>query len=264
MVDSGSVMRGLLPGLLVVGCLSGSGCSERRLVGEADADEDDPPADAREEGGLDSCEESTEALVGEIVRSEPWSCTAVIRLDFVTGGIGSFALLCGEPMVVSEEHARSRAVEDVILDMPYVDFSTAEMLNYPDPRDAYFFYESPADFGGLAIVSPYSGMTVFGASIVWSGGGAIAYPAEWRSADQIGAGCPPSVAMEPAFYYRIGCDTSGSGIDSPLDVVARTAVPGAMARAGEIDSVIEFCYPRTVGMFDPREAEWIVIINASG
>jgi hypothetical protein len=269
-------MRRLLLSWLVVGCLSGCGCNEQDLVGETDAGDDVPTVDMPVDDGLlvdvpeeeivDTCEESTEALVGEIARSEPRSCTAVIRLDFLTRTIKAYALFCSDPMEVSEESARSVAVEDVVLEMPYYDFTTAEMLNDPDPQDAYIFYQPPWDFGGLAVVSPYTGLTVFGGSMMWMGTGAIAYPTEWLSSSHIGAGCPPSAALEPVTYYPLECEFSvpDPDLDSTLEIVAGTAMPAAMASAGEIDSVVVICYPRRLGMFVPEQAEWLVLLNVSG
>jgi hypothetical protein len=147
----------------------------------------------------------------------------------------------------------------------------AEMLNQPDPGDAYVFYESPADFGGVAVVSADTGLTVFGASIVWAGKGDIEFPTSWRDPAELGPGCPGMYRsrLGPGPGYDLcGINTgpepftlAESDIEAALDVLHDTGLPDAVWYGGYVFGSVVLCYPRKVGVFDPGSAEWIVLVN---
>ncbi|MBW2276159.1 MAG: hypothetical protein JRF63_01635 [Deltaproteobacteria bacterium] len=137
------------------------------------------------------------------------------------------------------------------------------MLNDPSPEDEYVFYDPPGDFGGCSAVSAETGLSVFGGSIIWGGSGEITYPDSWRSPLELGEECSTPSGVFPTQGYDLvgGTALDADSVSAAIAVVSQTAVPAAFLVGGYNFNVVVLRYPRTVGVFDPTTAEWIVLWN---
>jgi hypothetical protein len=215
-----------------------------------------PPVD---ESVVDAgaCAAEVQALAAEMYAA-PQTCTATVRLAHESRAILGYQLFCGHYASTSEATARATAQADS-------GFGGADpTLNPMNPTDEYVFYRSPGDFGGVAAVSVRNGLSVFGGSIVWNGAGDISHPKTWRAPAGLGAGCPASGGIPGRRGYDLvdGTALPGALVDAAVDVVLSTALPGAMWQGGYVFDAVVLRYPRSVGLFDPNTAEWIVIVNA--
>lgn len=233
-------------------------------VVEEEAVPDGPPdteADAiedvvDEDGPVDDCAGEVEAIRTET--GIVGSCSAVLRLDYETRAILGWQLFCGSYGGVTESDARAQAQTDTGYG------ASGSMLNPADPDDLFVFYQAPGDFGGAAVVSARTGLSVFGGSIIWMGTGEISYPTAWRPAESLGSDCPAMTRtlIVDEYDLRSGTPSLPSGdADAAMDVLWQTALPEAMMESGYVNDAAVILYPRTMGGFDPTTAEWIVILN---
>ena len=58
-----------------------------------------------------------------------------------------------------------------------------------------------------------------------------------------------------------GAEFTTSAWDAAARVVLGSALPSAMAKLGGVFDAVLLLYPRTVGAFDPKQAEYIMLIN---
>jgi hypothetical protein len=218
---------------------------------EEDQDREDSTTDASP-----SCEQAIAALAGELYE-EIGACTVTVRLDYQTRDLISYAVICGSYATVSESEARSQAQADSGYG------SVGSMLNEAEPDDYFVFYQAPGDFGGASAVSATTGLTTFGGSIIWMGIGEITHPTTWRDADELAGDCSTSGGFPDSrgWDLRGGGALEASDFSTVLDVVEQTAVTGAFWHGGYIFDAVVLLYPRSVGMFDPTTAEWIVMVS---
>lgn len=205
-----------------------------------------------------ACQALSEAIAGET--SGVKTCSTVVRLDYESLDILGFQIICGSYAQVNETKARQTAQTDTGYG------SAGSMLSPPNPEDAYVFYEAPGDFGGAAVVNARNGLSVFGGSIVWSGTGEITYPSTWRPAEELGPDCTPTVnALPPTargYDLDAGAPLDSADVEDPLSAAWVTALPDGLWQVGYVFDAVVVMYPRTVGMFDPASAEWIVMLNS--
>ena len=207
----------------------------------------------------DRCAQEISALAREIY-TEPRSCTAVVRLAYNTRSILSYQLICGRYVREPLDEARARARAEA--DTGFGD-EMAAMLNPPNPEGEFVFNVAGGDFRGVAAVSTYTGLSVFGGSIDWRGTGRITYPTSWRPAAQLGSRCPPSGGIQSALGYDLAVSSPlpAADVEAALAVVRQTALPAAFWQGGYVFNAVVLKYPRTLGPFDPATAEWIVLVN---
>jgi len=67
--------------------------------------------------------------------------------------------------------------------------------------------------------------------------------------------------VQPRGYSEVAGDANADSVSAAEAVVADTAVPAAFTLGGNILDVVVLRYPRTMGMFDPSTAEWIVLFS---
>jgi hypothetical protein len=202
-----------------------------------------------------TCEKEISALASEMYKTIG-SCTSVVRLDYQTMKIIAFQLICGKYNKVSLETAAETSLKDTGYG--------GTLLNKNDQEDFFIFYMSPGDFGGTGVVSGHTGLSVFGGSIIWMGTGQITYPKTWRDPDELGSGCPEIKTDKPVKGYDLSMEVSPSEdtYKNAAKVVFKTALPEAIYYGGYLFDVTVLLYPRTVGMFYPGNAEWIVLLNS--
>jgi hypothetical protein len=205
-----------------------------------------------------------DAIVADLASSivAPGACTAVVRLAHETKAPLGFALVCGKYAKVDEATARATAQADT----GYGASGKALSPPFPGEPDELVFYQAPMDFGGVAAVSADTGLSVFGGSVVWGGLGEIAYPHAFRPVSELGVGCAPPAAAPPkvrGFDLSIGDGAALSAADAKaaFDVAWSTAIPAAFATRLYFRDSMVLLYPRTVGLFDPKTAEDVVLFN---
>ncbi len=204
---------------------------------------------------LSGCATEITALQSELYEST-WTCSVVVRLDHNTLTMLGHQVFCATYTSVDETGARATAATDT-------GYGGGSMLNPASPEDTFVFYESPGDFGGASAVNARNGRSVFGGSIIWSGTGEIVHPTEWRSPGELGSGCPIVGADISSRGYDLvsGAALPTDDVDAAVAVVRDTAVPGAFWGGGYLFDAVVLRYPRSVGVFNPDTAEWIVIVN---
>ncbi len=189
-------------------------------------------------------------------------CTTIVRLDYQTRVTLGYQIVCGPYQATSEADARATAMADT------GHGSQAQSLSGASPADEYVFYEMPMDFGGVGVVSARTGLSVFGASIVWMGRGDISYPTSWQPAGELGSGCIQHIDAPVPAARGFNLDSTKSLSSSELDPVVHevwsTALPEALHGAGTVLDAMVLLYPRSEGAFQPESAEWVVMINSSG
>lgn len=208
-------------------------------------------------GQSPGCEAAIDAIAMET--SGQGSCTAVVRLDYASLEILGFQIVCGPYGQPTETSARTLAQQDTGFGQ------TGESLAGALPADEFVFWQSAGDFGGSAAVSRRNGLSVFGGSTVWGGQGDITYPKSWKPADAIGIGCTsPGVPGPQGTGWDLGGGQplSQAQVGAALAVVWQTALPGGMWKGGYVFDEVVLLYPRSVGAFDPTNAEWIVLVNS--
>ena len=125
------------------------------------------------------------------------------------------------------------------------------------------YSESPGTFGGGAGGSAHAGLHAFGGGIVWMGSGDITYPTSWRDPSGLGSGCDASGGIPTVHGYDWveGRTLTVAELTSALAVALQTAIPAAFWGGGYVFDGVVIRYPRSVGAFDPSNAEWIVIVG---
>jgi hypothetical protein len=226
------------------------------IADEATADGRPDSADDPGKDVADPCAGLISALAAELYASQG-ACTLVVRLDYTTRAPLGYQVFCGPYAGVDEASARVTAQADTGYG------AGGTMLNEDAPADAFVFYVAPGDFGGAAAVSKSTGLTAFGGSIVWDGTGDITYPASWRGVADLGADCSESGGIHTARGWDLvnGTALDDASVQAALDVVRHTAVPGAFWTGGYVFDAVVLLYPRSVGLFNPDTAEWIVMVN---
>ncbi len=208
-------------------------------------------------GGASSCEALSHAIAKET--SGVKTCSTVVRMDYETLSVLAFQIVCGVYDQATEDEARQAAQADT-------GFGAGSLLSGPNPQDVYVFYESPGDFGGVAVVNVRNGLSVFGGSVVWMGQGDVSYPVTWRDAASLGPDCIPAVnALPPparGFDLRDGTTLDAKDVEAPLDQAWVTALPDGLLSVGHVFDAAVLLYPRTLGDFDPSTAEWVVSIQS--
>lgn len=185
------------------------------------------------------------------------SCTGVVRLDYTTLKVLSYAVECGKYQPVTESSARQVAKSKT----GYGEGSA--LISGANPEDEFVFYQAPSDIGNVAAVNARSGVAVFGGSIIGLGKGEISYPTEWRSPADIGSGCGGvTINQSRGLDLRDGKALDEASVKSAVAVVEQTALPLAMAQNSYVFDAMVLLYPRSVFAFDPATAEWVVLVNS--
>ncbi len=203
------------------------------------------------------CDAAASAIAGRTLTGG--ACTSVVRLDYATLAPEGYQILCGAYAKLVEADARATAQHDTGFGQGGV------LLGGPDPTDAWLFYESPGDFGGVGVVSVVTGLSVFGAGIVWMGKGDVTWPKTWDPPGELGSQCADPLLLPPPAR---GWDLA-QGAPLPDDEVARavnavwsTALPAGLAKTSYFFDAVVLMYPPTVGGVDPSVAEYVVLVDS--
>jgi hypothetical protein len=222
----------------------------------------EPPRDAAPsladaEARPADCDGLADRLVAEMSPGVG-SCTAVVRLDYTSLKIISHAFVCGKYASVDEASARqsANAVPLPTLSKP----GAGTLLSGNTPTDQWLFYTYPGDFGGVALVSTHTGLATFVASINWMGGGDILHPKTWSTTD-LGKGCNTPAPRGTRFFNLTGGQVTDLNMLEASHIVLSTALPTAFQHWGSTFGTTVLLYPRVFGSFDPKVAEFIVLLD---
>lgn len=188
------------------------------------------------------------------------SCTAVVRLDYDSLSVVGHTFVCGPYGGGDEAAARARADADATFPSAAGAGQGRLLLDGSRGGGEWIFYQSPSDFGGAAAVSARNGLTVFAGSIVWAGAGKLLVPSQW-STSEIGRDCPLRMVSMRGFDLRSGTEFQNGEWSAPAQVVLSSAIPYAMESVGGVFDAVVLLYPRTVGVFEPSRAEYVVLLN---
>lgn len=229
------------------------GCDDPDVVDAQDA------VDAAEvaDGSSAACEDAEKVLSATLYDKPASAYTAVVRLDHDTRALLGYALVLGRYAATDEAGARATAQAETGYG------AAGRLLSGPEPEDAWVFYQSPGDFGGVGVVSARTSLAVFGGGIVWDGRGDISYPTAWSPATDLASGCTTTgdSGRTRGFDLVSGEALDSGDVDAALAVVRQTALVDAMWSGGYVFDSVVLRYPRSVGVFDPTSAEWIVLVS---
>ncbi|HVP40218.1 MAG TPA: FG-GAP-like repeat-containing protein [Candidatus Saccharimonadales bacterium] len=122
--------------------------------------------------------------------------------------------------------------------------------------DVFYAHEPANDFGYTRLVSRLTGREVLNASTVWSGRGGCEFPPDSMFQSTFEPG-EVSRAPNSACYLSLFCSPKERA-DSAIAAALHTKVMAALAAKGPYEVVVmDHFY--TVGMSDPRTAEWFVV-----
>jgi len=125
-------------------------------------------------------------------------------------------------------------------------------------------YLPPSDFGSMAFIYTETGETVFGATIVWMGIGAIQYPSAFLGPDRFSVRAVNVELPSDAEYY----DWEGNIWTPDSATLAQTSEAWETVRSLDVVHAFAdrpykvgfYLYPPTVGMFDPSVAQWVIFL----
>lgn len=239
-------MFGRLRYAVVVACFGlVTGCGQRVAQSGLDVSSSDGAP-------LATCQQAIAGLESELYAESGQACSVVLRLDQAYVLLG-YQVFCGPYVATDEQAARAAVLRDT-------GHTAGKMLNTVDAQDVYVFYQAPLDFGGAAVVSKRSGLTLIGAVFGWQQGGGISYPRTWRAASELGSDCPPVGTGAPLVGYTLGGSAvSASDLKAVFEVVERTAVPAAFMTEGYLFDVVALTY--NTSPVAGHKPEWIVIVN---
>lgn len=208
-------------------------------------------------GSEERCEEIVQAIAARTGGVQ--TCTTVVRLDYTTREILGHHIVCGAYGRITEAEARQRA-------RALMGSGGGVALTRMNPEDEYIFYRGP-DFGHAVAVNARNGLIVFGGTIAWRGQGDIVFPESWEPADALGPGCASgNEAMDGppmrGFDLRTGTVLPEPEVQAAVDVVWNTALPRGLQQGGSVFDAVVLLYPRTIGLFRPEVAEWVVLVNS--
>jgi len=182
-----------------------------------------------------------------------------VRLSYTSKDILGYRLFCGPYDMPDEASARAQAeADDVGIGAQGMSIAPAP------PGDAFVFRAPAGDFGGSAAVSRRNGLTLFGATTVWSGEGDITYPTTWLPAKDLAPGCQSMIDPPTSRGFDLGGVQPLADADrlAAIATVWNTALPDGLWKNDYIFDAVVLLYPRTVGGTNPATAELVVLVNS--
>ena len=181
-------------------------------------------------------------------------CTLLLRFRFEELSLISWNVSCGPPTPVplTEEDASAlTGCDDALI---------CQQLG-PGEQPLFVFYAAPLDGGDVWAVSETRGVEVFGGSIVHAGTGDVDHPARWRR-EAVTSNCEPT-ALGSFEYYNVynGRVFPQQAPAAIVETIETSALAAALDSASLAVRTI-LLYPRSVGAFDPANAEYVVVLES--
>lgn len=127
-------------------------------------------------------------------------------------------------------------------------------------------YVPPGDFGSVAVTYTHTGDTLFYGTIVWAGTGGLVRPDSLLPADEFrrygGAPAPP---VTRRYYHEISFlqpDDFVAKADSAWEAVAPLDIVWDFAEKSYRVGIL--LYTPSLGVFNPSQARWIILLYRSG
>ena len=192
----------------------------------------------------------------------PQSCAIVVRVLQRTGRPIAFQSICGRDAPTAMTDAQALALAEGAM-VPNV--SSWQPVSPSMPDDDFVFSGSGGDFGGVVVVHPRLGRTVFVASTVWAGRGDILSPTTWNPPGLLADDCGTGTTIPRVRGYQLGVasDRKAATVTQVTEAVAHTALLDAIVREGTIESGVVLGYTRSTGGLVDEAPEWIVVVNAA-
>jgi len=231
-----------------------------------DDDDDGEPTIGLDTDGLDTdgldtdggdvlCQLEIAALTPLVTEPEG-GCSVIVRLDHDTLEVLGYRSFCApyRDLWLDEQAAR---------DLTECCSMAGTVLNLPSETELWVFYVTPGDFGDVAVVSNHVVQRVFEASIVWDGMGEIVFPGVWTEPGALGSDCGTTPMPDSLRSYDLveGGTIAEDDLGEVWTVVGSSALPFAMNEQGRPLRAAVLRYPRTVGVFDPTTAEYVVVLE---
>jgi len=207
------------------------------------------------EGVPPACTTAAADLTEEMYSEAGRSCSATVRLDYLTLEVLGFELFCGNYASLDEAGARAAAERDTGIG------AEAVLVNPDDHADNWVFLDAT---GAAALVSAYNGLVVFGGTWGSDAAGELTWPETWRDAALLAEGCPPSGRIPTARGFDLSdgaAPLTGAELDAALSAVKDTALLEGFWQGGYVFNATVLLYPRRTLPFDESTAEWIVILG---
>lgn len=199
---------------------------------------------------------------GEWIEVEPLDsgcedavCHVMVRLDAQTLEVLGYAVAGGQVNPVEAPQA---------LDLAQAFLDEASQYSHPAEIDGptagiYAAFDEPLDFGGFALVGEESGIVVAGGGIVWAGRGQYWRPTEWEPAAQVELGTEVVSPEEGAGAGGGDCLEVASASEARR-VALRSNLAVHLGQQGGL-AAYTYLYTPTVGLCNPRVAEYLVVLT---
>jgi len=214
------------------------------------------PDSSEMDGSLSSCESAKVSLAAEFF-AELGSCTVTARFRYQDQEFIGYRVFCSSYDFVDQSTARQVAVAD--------NEQGTYSIYLPSTESMHLWYSSPSDIGKVAAVASYTGKSVFGGSIIWDGMGSITLPVgSWRSPGSAGVDCEflAPINTIKGIDLRDGNELEASTFNAIIEAIKATAIPAAMWSGGYVEDAVVLLYPRSVGIFDPTTAEYVLLLTS--
>lgn len=187
-----------------------------------------------------------------------------------------YAVFCGAAATPDETTAGDRFEADTGLQSLV---GVPPSIAGSHPGDEFVFASAPTPiracqecnmYGSVGAVAARSGLTVLRVRIAFDGPpypGDLVYPATWKPASDLGAGCSVPAALPAARGFDFNSDVWGAKLDaaslhSALEAVWSTALPVAYARK---QPVLDALVLRYATVLESQESpEYVVLVNSGG
>jgi hypothetical protein len=200
--------------------------------------------------------DATATKLSELVTAD--ACAAIVRLSYETLEHLGWQIRCDAPGSFTEASARMELTPFVA---PMTPIGSYEWRTTPSP-DPWLLFSSPGDFGGVGVGAFHSGKLIFAGDVVWAGRGEIKYPSAFRPGSELTMECGVFALAAPTRKFLPSGEMKDFS-DVARDRVLRSPLPYALNKKHARVHAWVLGYPRTVGMLDPKSAEWIVVLESA-
>lgn len=185
-------------------------------------------------------------------------------------GLAAIAFSCSDDDANDTVPVSGNNVLLLQVDYTTLAFEGGRELNFPD-ASAFTIsheYNSPGDFGDITLFYEEVNDTIFSGTIVWNGEGEMTYPESMETASSFSTGA--TLAMPPLSDFNY-IDYMSENSEQPI--VQEVDYEAIWDAIDDLDKVAEYrasnpnakiqvmLYARSVGVFVPHVADWIVIIK---
>lgn len=200
--------------------------------------------------------DATAAKLSELVTSD--ACATIVRVSYGGTKVLGWQIRCDVPGPLSESSARMELGPYVAPPTRLADYKWVTTSS-PDP---WVLFHAPSDFGGVGVGSFHTGKLLFAGGVVWSGRGDITFPSTFRPGSELDMTCAATSFSWVPRYFTTASEMGDVAV-SIAGVVYQSPLPHALKKRHSSLHAWVLGYARTVGVFDPAGAEWIVVVEST-